>query len=98
MKSFNFFMPTQIRFGTGRINDLKEVLPPVGKRCLVVSRPIQGSQKKTYERINEILENLKSQYQRNLLDIRCTLITYHLSYLIHLLCYQTTCKRYFSKK
>jgi len=57
MKSFNFFMPTQIRFGTGRINDLKEVLPPVGKRCLVVSRPIQGSQKKTYERINEILEN-----------------------------------------
>ena len=50
-------MPTQIRFGTGRINDLKEVLPPVGKRCLVVSRPIQGSQKKTYERINEILEN-----------------------------------------
>jgi alcohol dehydrogenase class IV len=57
MKNFNFFMPTQIRFGTGRINDLKEVLPPVGKRCLVVSRPIQGSQKKTYERINEILEN-----------------------------------------
>ena len=50
-------MPTQIRFGTGRINDLKEVLPPLGKRCLVVSRPIQGSQKKTYERINEILEN-----------------------------------------
>ena len=49
-------MPTQVRFGAGRIKELKDILPPLGKRCLVVSRPVQGSQKKTYERINEILK------------------------------------------
>jgi alcohol dehydrogenase class IV len=57
MKSFNFFLPTQIRFGAGRINELKEILPPIGKRCLIVSRPINGSQQKTYERINKILQD-----------------------------------------
>jgi alcohol dehydrogenase class IV len=62
MKSFNFFMPTQIRFGTGRINELKEVLPPIGKRCLIVSRPITGSQQKTYERINKILKEASIEF------------------------------------
>lgn len=57
MKSFNFFMPTQVRFGVGKINELKTILPAIGKRCLVVSRPAKGSQKNTYERINEILQH-----------------------------------------
>ncbi|MFH6603163.1 iron-containing alcohol dehydrogenase [Maribacter algicola] len=55
MKSFNFFMPTQIRFGVGRISELKEVSENLGKKCLLISRPLNGSQKKTYERINGIL-------------------------------------------
>ena len=50
-------MPTQIRFGAGRINELKEILPSIGKRCLIVSRPITGSQQNTYERVNKIMQD-----------------------------------------
>ena len=51
-------MPTQIRFGKGRINELKEILPSYGKKCLIVSRPVNGSLKKLYEKINKILEDI----------------------------------------
>lgn len=50
-------MPTQIRFGAGRINELKSICPKYGKRCLLVSRPINGSQKATYEKIANILSD-----------------------------------------
>ncbi|MDB4292232.1 iron-containing alcohol dehydrogenase [Maribacter sp.] len=55
MKNFNFFMPTQIRFGAGRINELKEISKSLGQKCLIVSRPVDGSQKETYKRIDAIL-------------------------------------------
>jgi len=51
-------MPTQIRFGKGRINELKEIIPSYGKKCLIVSRPFNGSLKKLYEKINKILEDI----------------------------------------
>lgn len=49
-------MPTQIRFGAGRINELSDISPGLGKSCLMVSRPINGSQKETYAKIKGILE------------------------------------------
>ena len=58
MKNFNFYMPTQIRFGKGRINELKEIIPSYGKKCLIISRPFNGSLKKLYEKINKILEDI----------------------------------------
>lgn len=58
MKSFNFFMPSQIRFGAGRINELSDISPGLGKSCLMVSRPVKGSQKKTYAKINDILDKV----------------------------------------
>ena len=58
MKNFNFYMPTQIRFGEGRINDLKEIIPSYGKKCLIVSRPVNGSLSNLYERINKILKDI----------------------------------------
>lgn len=48
-------MPSQIRFGAGRITELNEISKTLGKRCLMVSRPVNGSQKETYKRINTIL-------------------------------------------
>ncbi len=51
-------MPTQIRFGKGRINELKEIIPSYGRKCLIVSRPVNGSLKKLYEKINKILEDI----------------------------------------
>jgi alcohol dehydrogenase class IV len=51
-------MPTQIRFGKGRINELKEILPSFGEKCLIVSRPVNGSLKTLYEKINKILKDI----------------------------------------
>ena len=48
MKAFNFFIPTQIRFGVGRLKELKEFAPTYGQKCLLVSRPLNGSLKETY--------------------------------------------------
>lgn len=49
-------MPSQIRFGAGRITELNEIAKDLGKKCLMVSRPVNGSQKETYKRINTILD------------------------------------------
>lgn len=48
-------MPSQIRFGTGRIKELAAISSGFGSKCLMVSRPINGSQKETYKKINAIL-------------------------------------------
>jgi alcohol dehydrogenase class IV len=37
MKSFNYFQPTEIRFGTGRLSEVGEVVAQYGKRCLLVT-------------------------------------------------------------
>jgi alcohol dehydrogenase class IV len=57
MNSFNFFVPTQIRFGRGRRKELKDILPLYGKKCLMVSRPLNGSLKETFEEIISIIRS-----------------------------------------
>lgn len=37
MKNFDYFQPTEIRFGCGRIGEVGEVVAEHGKRCLIVS-------------------------------------------------------------
>lgn len=39
MKSFNYYQPTEIRFGCGRINEVGQVIARFGKRCLLVTTP-----------------------------------------------------------
>lgn len=57
MNSFNFFVPTQIRFGRGSRKELKDILPLYGKKCLMVSRPLNGSLKETFEEIISIIRS-----------------------------------------
>ena len=57
-KSFNFFTPTQLLFGPGRLEDLKDIAPKYGSKCLLVSRPLQGSLKFTYKRIEKLLNSV----------------------------------------
>jgi len=57
--SYNFFTPTKILFGPGRLHDLKEIAPAFGRKCLLVCRPLQGSLKSTYKRIEKILNTAK---------------------------------------
>ena len=71
-KSFNFFTPTQLLFGPGRLEDLKDIAPKYGSKCLLVSRPLQGSLKFTYKRIEKLLnsenqsESVEELYKSNI--------------------------------
>ena len=56
--SFNFFTPTKLIFGPGKLNDLKEIAPSYGQKCLLVSRPKKGSLKNTYLRIEKLLNSV----------------------------------------
>ncbi|MGI9541521.1 MAG: iron-containing alcohol dehydrogenase [Flavobacteriaceae bacterium] len=58
MKAFNFFVPTQIRFGVGRLKELKELATTYGQKCLLVSRPLNGSLKEIYSEIIESLQEV----------------------------------------
>ena len=55
---FNFFTPTKLIFGPGKLNDLKEIAPNYGQKCLIVSRPKKGSLKNTYLRIEKLLNSV----------------------------------------
>ena len=56
--SFNFFTPTKLIFGPGKLNDLKEIAPNYGQKCLIVSRPKKGSLKNTYLRLEKLLNSV----------------------------------------
>ena len=56
--SFNFFTPTKLIFGPGKLNDLKEIAPNYGQKCLIVSRPKKGSLKNTYLRVEKLLNSV----------------------------------------
>lgn len=59
---FAFFVPTQIRFGAGKLNELKTIAPTLGKRVLLVTRPRKGSLKSTYEVVEKQLEEVGISY------------------------------------
>ncbi|MGB0829166.1 MAG: iron-containing alcohol dehydrogenase [Flavobacteriaceae bacterium] len=59
---FTFFVPTQIRFGAGKLNELKTIAPTFGKRVLLVTRPRKGSLKATYEVVEKLLEEVGLSY------------------------------------
>lgn len=59
---FTFFVPTQIRFGAGKLNELKTIAPTLGKRVLLVTRPRKGSLKATYEVVEKLLEKVGLSY------------------------------------
>lgn len=39
MKEFNYYQPTEISFGRGRVDEIGEVVTRFGKRCLIVTGP-----------------------------------------------------------
>lgn len=40
MREFNYFQPAEIRFGSGRIDEVGEVVAKYGKHCLLVTVPV----------------------------------------------------------
>jgi len=55
IKAFNYFQPTQIRFGAGRVNEAGEIALSYGRRALLVTTPSEPALAPTYERVKKIL-------------------------------------------
>ena len=54
---FNFFNPTKLIFGSGSLKNIKQIAPLYGKKCLLVSRPKDGSLKAIYKQIETLLDS-----------------------------------------
>jgi alcohol dehydrogenase class IV len=55
-KSFNYFQPTEIRFGTGRLKELGQVTKRFGQKCLLVTVPIFPEFEMTFARAQASLK------------------------------------------
>lgn len=56
MREFNYYQPTDIRFGSGRINEVGEVVATYGKRCLLVTVPTIPAFESVFARVKDSLK------------------------------------------
>jgi len=57
VKTFNYFQPTDIRFGCGRVKEVGDVVAQFGKRCLLVSRPVSNVLEPVMEKVKKSLSD-----------------------------------------
>ena len=57
MKKFNYFQPTEIRFGEGRLEELGEAVSRYGKNCLLVTVPEIPEFSELFGRAKKILKD-----------------------------------------
>jgi alcohol dehydrogenase class IV len=55
MRNFNYFQPTEIIYGSGRVKDLGELAKPFGNKCLLVTTPTIPALEPMYERVKKLL-------------------------------------------
>jgi alcohol dehydrogenase class IV len=55
MKNFNYFQPTEIRFGCGRVSEVGEVVAKFGKRCLLVTVPAFAALEPVFDKVKASL-------------------------------------------
>ncbi|MFB0515666.1 MAG: iron-containing alcohol dehydrogenase, partial [Candidatus Neomarinimicrobiota bacterium] len=55
MREFNYFQPTEIRFGSGRIDEVGEAVAKYGKRCLLVTVPVDPVFEPLFEKVKASL-------------------------------------------
>lgn len=56
MKPFNYFQPTEIRFGAGRLKEIGEVTARFGKKCLLVTVPVCPELEMVFQRTKQFLQ------------------------------------------
>ncbi len=57
MNSFNYYQPTEIHFGRGRIQEIGEIASRFGKRCLLVTVPVFEAMEKTFADVKQHLKD-----------------------------------------
>ena len=56
MKAFDYFQPTEIRFGPGRAREVGEAVSRFGRRCLLVTTPSTAAVKPAFDNVKRSLE------------------------------------------
>ncbi len=54
MRNFNYYQPTRIRFGWGRVNEIGRVVARIGKRCLLVTVKSFPTLQPLFEKIKDL--------------------------------------------
>lgn len=57
MKDFDYFQPTKIRFGCGRVNEIGAAVAQFGRRCLLVTVPSFPAVEQYYEKVKASLSS-----------------------------------------
>jgi alcohol dehydrogenase class IV len=56
MKSFNYHQPTKIVFGSGKVQEVGQIVSKFGKRCLLVTTPANEATLPMYNKVKKFLE------------------------------------------
>jgi len=56
MKAFDFFMPTKIEFGTGRVTEVGEAIKQFGTRCILVTGSVSSKSTPIVQKVSESLK------------------------------------------
>ncbi len=56
MKPFDYFQPTEIRFGRGRLGEVGKAVAQYGKRCLLVTMPAIGALGPLFDQVKGYLK------------------------------------------
>ena len=53
---FNYYQPSRIHFGKGRLEELGQIASKYGKKCLLVTTPNEAPLDKLFQRVKDILK------------------------------------------
>jgi len=57
MKSFDYYQPTDIRFGWGRVKEVGDIVAQFGEKCLLVTVPVVDVLAPVFEKVKNSLED-----------------------------------------
>jgi alcohol dehydrogenase class IV len=59
MESFNYYQPTDIRFGWGRIKEVGDIVVQFGEKCLLVTVPVVDALAPVFEKVKKSLKDVE---------------------------------------
>lgn len=63
MNPFNYFQPTEIRYGAGRLDEVGAVVAEYGNRCLLITVPTESVFEPLFGRVKQLLAESGIEYE-----------------------------------
>ena len=57
IKKFDYYQPTELKFGWGRVEEVGEIISNYGKKCLLVTVPV-------FDALEPVFNNIKKSNDR----------------------------------